>query len=52
VATVATDVLSFGATFVAAKLSYDYFEVRFLRLKNRFEYDSEKISHRHAFSSN
>jgi peptidoglycan/LPS O-acetylase OafA/YrhL len=28
-------------TFIAAKLSYDIFEVRFLRLKRRFEYASE-----------
>jgi peptidoglycan/LPS O-acetylase OafA/YrhL len=42
--------LNFAATLLAAKLSYDLFEVRFLRLKKRFEYDSELTSHRHAFS--
>ena len=46
------DVTSFAATFVVAKLSYDYFEVRFLRWKQRFEYDSEQTSQRHAFSLN
>ena len=50
VATAVTDVMSFAATFLVAKLSYDYFEVRFLRLKGRFEYDSERASHRQACS--
>jgi peptidoglycan/LPS O-acetylase OafA/YrhL len=44
------DVLNFGVTFVVAKLSYDLFEVRFLRLKKNFEYDSELVTHKHAFS--
>jgi peptidoglycan/LPS O-acetylase OafA/YrhL len=39
---------NFVATFFIAKFSYDLFEVRFLRLKRRFEYDSELAAHRHA----
>ena len=31
--TVIVDGISFGATFVVSKVSYDYFERRFLRLK-------------------
>jgi peptidoglycan/LPS O-acetylase OafA/YrhL len=46
------DLGCFAATFIVAKLSYDHFEVRFLRLKKHFEYDSERSSHRHAFSLN
>ncbi len=49
-ATAIVDVVSFALTFVVAKLSYDYFEIRFLRWKKSFEYDSEQTSHRHAFS--
>ena len=52
VATAMVDILSFSLTFSVAKLSYDYFEVRFLRLKKRFEYDSEQTSHQHAFLLN
>jgi peptidoglycan/LPS O-acetylase OafA/YrhL len=44
------DVLNFAVTFAVAKLSYDLFEVRFLRWKARFEYDSEQTTHRHAFT--
>ena len=33
-----------------AKLSYDFFEVRFLKLKRHFEYDSELETHRTAFA--
>lgn len=36
--------------FVAAKLSYDWFEVRFLGWKRHFEYDSELRTHRTAFA--
>jgi peptidoglycan/LPS O-acetylase OafA/YrhL len=38
-------------TFLVAKLSYDLFEVRFLRLKTHFEYDSEVAEHRYAFTT-
>ena len=41
---------AFGASFLVAKLSYDLFEVRFLRWKVHFEYDSELVEHKHAFS--
>jgi peptidoglycan/LPS O-acetylase OafA/YrhL len=36
-------------TFLAAKLSYDFFEVRFLRFKRHFEYDSEVAHHQQPF---
>ena len=42
--------IAFAVTFLAAKLSYDLFEVRFLRLKRRFENDSELATHRTAFA--
>ncbi len=42
---------NFFITFMVSKLSYDFFEVRFLRWKDRFQYDSEKLEHRHAFSA-
>lgn len=42
---------SFAVTFLVAKLSYNLFEVRFLHLKERFEYDSELTEHRHAFTT-
>jgi len=45
-----TDVLNFSVTFLVAKLSYDYFEVRFLRFKKHFEYDSELREHRTNFA--
>ena len=38
---VLTTLLNFGLTFLVAKLSYDWFEVRWLRLKVRFAYDAE-----------
>ena len=43
--------LAFVASFLLAKLSYDLFEVRFLKLKHYFEYDSEIKSHRTAFAA-
>ncbi len=43
--------LNFLTNFVLAKLSYDYFEVRFLRWKRHFEYDSELSTHKHAFTT-
>jgi peptidoglycan/LPS O-acetylase OafA/YrhL len=42
--------INFVVTFLIAKLSYDYFELKFLRWKNRFEYDSEITEHKHAFT--
>jgi len=45
-----TDILNFSVTFLVAKLSYDYFEVRFLRFKQHFEYDSELREHRTNFA--
>lgn len=41
--------LNYILTFIVAKLSYDWFEVRFLRWKKNFEYDSELSEHKHAF---
>ena len=41
---------AFGLSFLVAKLSYDLFEVRFLRWKVHFEYDSEVVEHEHAFT--
>jgi peptidoglycan/LPS O-acetylase OafA/YrhL len=43
--------LNFTVTFIVSKLSYDLFEVKFLRLKKHFEYDSEKTEHKHAFTT-
>lgn len=40
---------NFFAAFLLAKLSYDLVEVRFLRWKSRFEYDSEQVEHKHVF---
>lgn len=42
---------NFVVTFIVAKLSYDLFEVRFLRFKTHFEYDSEVAEHNHAFAT-
>lgn len=41
--------VNFAVTFIVSKISYDYFESRFLRWKKHFEYDKELSSHRHAF---
>jgi len=38
-------------TFLVAKFSYDWIEVRFLRYKVHFEYDSELTEHKHAFTT-
>ncbi|HMF54598.1 MAG TPA: acyltransferase [Edaphobacter sp.] len=40
----------FVVTFIVSKLSYDLFEVRFLRFKKNFEYDSELREHRTNFA--
>jgi peptidoglycan/LPS O-acetylase OafA/YrhL len=45
-----SDILNFVLTFLVAKLSYDLFEVRFLRFKKYFEYDSELREHRTNFA--
>ncbi len=44
-------VLNFVTIFIVSKLSYDFFEVKFLRLKRHFEYDSEVVEHKHAFTT-
>lgn len=41
--------INFAVTFLVSKYSYDLFEVKFLRLKRHFEYDSEVKEHQHAF---
>lgn len=43
--------LAFLVIFLMAKLSYDFFEVRFLKLKRHFEYDSELATHTTAFAA-
>ena len=43
--------VNFVVTFLVSKLSYEMFEVKFLRLKRHFEYDSEVAEHRHAFTT-
>lgn len=45
------NIVNFAVTFLVAKLSYDLFEVRFLRWKKNFEYDSELRTHKHAFTT-
>lgn len=42
---------NFIVTFLVSKISYDFFESRFLRYKVHFEYDRELESHRHAFTT-
>jgi peptidoglycan/LPS O-acetylase OafA/YrhL len=42
------DVFSFAFTFMVARLSYNFVEIRFLRFKERFEYDSEIADHKIA----
>lgn len=45
-----TDILNFSLSFLVAKISYDFFEVRFLRFKKNFEYDSELREHKTNFA--
>jgi peptidoglycan/LPS O-acetylase OafA/YrhL len=40
---------NFSVTFLVSKLSYDFYESRFLRFKKHLEYDSELADHTHAF---
>ncbi len=42
---------TFVTTFVMAKLCYDLYEVRFLKWKYKFEYDSELATHKTAFAA-
>lgn len=42
--------LTFVTTFVVAKLCYDLYEVKFLKWKYKFEYDSELREHKTAFA--
>ena len=41
---------NFAVTFLLSKLSYDFYELRFLAWKRRFAYDSESETHKHAYS--
>ena len=50
VANAISDVHNFVSAFLVAKLSYDLFEVRFLRFKKYFEYDSEVREHQTNFA--
>lgn len=43
--------VNFISTFLISKLSYDYIEVRFLRLKRGFEYDAVLPAREHAFTT-
>jgi peptidoglycan/LPS O-acetylase OafA/YrhL len=43
-------VANYAVTLLAAKLSYDLYESKFLKLKRGFEYDSELKHHKHAFT--
>lgn len=45
------NVVNFIVTFAVAKLSYDLFEARFFHLKERFQYDSELKTHKHALTT-
>ncbi|WP_263383679.1 acyltransferase family protein [Granulicella arctica] len=48
-AVVVTFLITFACVFLAAKLSYDLYEVRFLRLKRHFPYDLESAAHKHGY---
>ncbi len=41
--------ITFASVFLLAKLSYDNFEIRFLRWKKFFQYDAEIASHTHGY---
>ena len=47
-----TTLVNFGLTFLVAKLSYDWFEVRWLRMKVRFAYDAETEGRRETVAAN
>ena len=51
-ARILTTLLNFGLTFLVAKWSFDWFEVRWLRLKVRFAYDAETGKRRGAVAAN
>ncbi len=40
---------NFVVTFLVSKISYDFYESKFLRYKKHFEYDSEIKTHQHTF---
>lgn len=42
---------NFVVTFLVSMMSYELFEVKFLRWKKHFEYDSEVAEHKHAFTT-
>jgi peptidoglycan/LPS O-acetylase OafA/YrhL len=47
-----TTLVNFGLMFLVAKLSYDWFEVRWLRMKVRFAYDAEREARRKTAAAN
>jgi peptidoglycan/LPS O-acetylase OafA/YrhL len=49
---VLTTLINFGLTFLVAKLSFDWYEVRWLRLKVRFAYDAETGERRGTLAAN
>ena len=51
-ARILTTLLNFGVTFLVAKLSYDWFEVHWLRQKVHFAYDAETSAQRDSLAAN
>jgi len=43
------NLIAFATVFLVAKLSYDVFEIRFLKWKRHLQYDMEMTSHKHAY---